>query len=156
MEKRTVYRCDNCGTEVSVPADYMGTPKCKIGCKLGGMVEQKEKKRKVKVKEKLPVVKFGDYTGAFRKIAKGLTIERDLVPDADCSQEWWQLDFDENESSWNDVGSSIHHREVELVGDEGINEPGKYVQTAIVLRNDGIPYQVFVVTGKITEIYNFN
>lgn len=45
MSKRTTYVCKDCGAVKTVPADYMGNPKCDKG-RFHVMVEQKEPKPK--------------------------------------------------------------------------------------------------------------
>lgn len=97
----------------------------------------------------------------FRDLVKAQSITRNVYPSDD---QWWEDDFKEGETSWEDregkaTSSSfttIHHREITLIGDEGINPPGNYTQMAVVTRSkSGKPRRVIVSTGKKVEILTY-
>lgn len=112
----------------------------------------------------LPQVKNDKMFKGFRKITKGYTVTKELHSGADYSAEWWEVDFAEGETSWGDPNNgdgqcftTIHHRDVEVVGAGGIIKPGVYTETAIVTRTDGdaAPIRAIIVLGKKTEIINY-
>lgn len=76
----------------------------------------------------------------FRDLASSVCIQMEGWK----GHKWWEEN--DNPALYNPF-LSIYTREVEETDEKGINEPGTYQQTAIVL-----PNRVVVVTGKKIEI----
>lgn len=113
--------------------------------------------------QEIPVIQNEGFFEPLQEIAKAITVIGNMDEDGDFSEEWWQIDFANGDTTWGkpehgdgEFFTTIHHREVEIAG-EGINTPGRYTQTAIITRTDGeaAPIKAIIITGKMVELYNY-